>query len=68
MSGGLDSTLMLKSEHLRILRAAQQRYDNTLREHRQIGFWKGVACTVWIVGLTSFGSAVVAFNLGLNLQ
>jgi hypothetical protein len=68
MAGGFEEHMMLRSEHRGILRAAQQRYDASIRQHRQIGFWKGVACTVWIAGISAFVVGLAAFNLGMNLQ
>jgi hypothetical protein len=69
MAGGpFQEPFILVSEHKRILGATQERYDHSIRQHRQIGFWKGIACTVWIAGISAFVVGLAAFNAGINLQ
>lgn len=56
---------ILRSEHNRILGAAQQRYDEKVRDARKIGYWQGIACLISVFPLALLFFGVAAFNLGL---
>jgi hypothetical protein len=49
---------MLRSDHKRILAAAQQRYDTDLKRTR--------ANTIWIAGFAALFALLVGFNFGLS--
>jgi ABC-type amino acid transport system permease subunit len=63
----MDNSLMLRSEHKRILGDALARGDERARAMKHAGYWYGVGTTIWVTGFAAFFAALVGFNFGLSM-
>ncbi len=56
---------MLRSEHVRILGSAQERYDKSLMLYEQRGYWRGMAHSLWFGVLTSVCCSAAFYAWGV---
>lgn len=68
MERPFSDPFMLKSEHVRVLSSAQERYDSEKHHRERIGFWKGVAACIGPCLFGTYLVAIAAFTYGLGYQ
>jgi hypothetical protein len=64
-SGVFDSSIMLVSEHKRILSDAQKRGDERARDMKRVGYWQGVSAIISVLPLVALFAGLVGLNYGL---